>query len=385
MLGCLGAYANAATAPFTFIAVLLLVAAHLIAQLFSSRDLAPPGTTSFAGALLTVFCGALVSWQETKSAVVVAATTMVLLGLKGPIHEWTRTISARDIRALLQFVAITGVILPLAPNRALGPLGAFNPFSTWLMVVLISAIGYGGYIAIRFVGARAGIFLTGVLGGLVSSTASTLAFSRRSRDEPHLSDHYALAVVAACTVMLPRVLVITSLVDQGFALTLVGPFALMAAPGVGYAVWVWLRHRPQMREGDVPLLDNPLGLWTAIKFAALYSVIAFLVKIFREQGWSHGLLPLSFLSGLTDMDAISLSVAREHGGATSGPDLATRAVVLATVSNTLIKSGMAWALGSTGLRRRIVAVLGATALLGAAWILFGPGGFSLAEAPATGG
>lgn len=385
MLGCLGAYANAALAPYTFIAVLLLVSAHLIAQLFATRDLGPPGTTSFAGAMLTLFCGALVCWQETKSAVVVAATTMVLLGLKGPIHEWTRTISARDIRALLQFVAISGVVLPLAPNRALGPFGAFNPFSTWLMVVLISAIGYGGYVAIRFVGARAGIFLTGVLGGLVSSTASTLAFSRRSRDEPHLSDHYALAVVAACTVMLPRVLIITGLVDQAFAATLVVPFALMAAPGVGFAVWIWLRHRPQIREGDVPPLENPLGLWTAIKFAALYSLIAFLVKIFREQGWDHGLLPLSFLSGLTDMDAISLSIAREHGAASTGPDLATRAVVLATVSNTLLKSGMAWALGSPGLKRRIVAILGATALLGAAWILFGPGGFNVTVAPASHG
>jgi uncharacterized membrane protein (DUF4010 family) len=375
VLGCLGAYASRGDIPFALIAVMLAVGAHLIAQALHARDAgSAPGTTSFAGAILTLFCGALVFWQETKSAVVVAATTMVLIGLKHPIHEWTRTITARDIRALLQFAAISGVILPLVPNRAIGPLGAFNPFSTWLMVVLISGIGFAGYIAIRLVGARAGILLTGVLGGLASSTASTLAFSRRSREEPDLSDHYALAVVAACTVMLPRVLIITAFVNQAFALTLAVPFALMAVPGIVYAAWSWLQGRPQHRVGDTPQLGNPLSLSIAIKFAVLYAVIAFLVTAFRQQGWTEGLLPLSFISGLTDMDAISLSIASEHRGVINGADLATRAVVLAAVSNTLLKIGLAFFLGSTGLRWRISIVLGLTTAAGVAWMLLSPGG-----------
>jgi uncharacterized membrane protein (DUF4010 family) len=374
VLGCLGTYATRGDVPYVLIAVMLAVGAHLIAQAHNTKDTSAPGTTSFAGAMLTLFCGALVFWQETKSAVVVAATTMVLIGLKRPIHEWTRTITARDIRALLQFAAISGVILPLVPNRAIGPLGAFNPFSTWLMVVLISGIGFAGYIAIRLIGARAGILLSGVLGGLASSTASTLAFSRRSREEPDMSDHYSLAVVAACTVMLPRVLIITAFVNQAFALTLVVPFALMAVPGIGYAAWGWLQRRPQHHVGDTPQLGNPLSLSIAIKFAVLYAVIAFLVTVFRQQGWTEGLLPLSFISGLTDMDAISLSIAREHGGVINGTDLATRAVVLAAVSNTLLKIGFALFLGSPGLRWRISIVLGLTTAAGIAWMVFSPTG-----------
>ena len=181
-----------------------------------------------------------------------------------------------------------------------------------------------------------------------------------------MSEHYALAVVAACTVMLPRVLIATGLVNRDFALSLLVPFALMALPGIGYAAWVWFRRHPPHHAGDTPKLGNPLSLSTAIKFAALYSGISFLVTVIREQGWTQGLLPLAFVSGLTDMDAISLSVARDHGAEKTNAVLATRAVVLAAVSNTLVKAGMTIAVGSTGLKWRTAMVLGATAVIGIA-------------------
>lgn len=371
VLGCLGAFAQEAHAPFALVAVLVLVAGHIITQTATAARKTAPGSTSMAGAMLTIFCGALVLWDEMKSAVLVAATTMVLLGIKQPIHKWTREISLRDIRATLQFVAISGVILPLVPNRDMGPFGAFNPFSTWLMVVLISGLGFAGYVAIRLIGPRAGILLTGLLGGLASSTASTLAFARRSREQPAHSEHYALAVVAACTMMLPRVLVAIGVVNRDFALTLLVPFGLMAVPGIVYAGWVWLWRRPARREGDTPELDNPLSLSMAVKFAALYSAIAFMVTVIREKQWTQGMLPLSFVSGLTDMDAISLSLARDYRAEQAAPGLATRAVVLAAVSNTLLKAGMAIVLGSPGLKLRITVVLGATAATAIAWMLFG--------------
>lgn len=372
VLGCLGAYAQQTHVPFAFVAVLALVAAHLIAQAVNHRDNIMPGSTSFAGAMLTMFCGALVVWEETKSAILVAATTMVLLGLKQRIHSWTREITERDISAALQFAAISGVILPLVPNQDLGPFGAFNPFSTWLMVVLISGLGFAGYLAVRIIGPRAGILLTGILGGLASSTASTLAFSRRSKEEPRMSEHYALAVVAACTVMLPRVVLATGVINRSFALTLVLPFTLMALPGIVYAAWVWLRRRPDKREGDTPELGNPLSLATAIKFALLYTVIAFAVKAVREQGWTESLMPLAFVSGLTDMDAISLSIARDEGGEDMTTALATQAVVLAAVANTLLKAGMGIMLGSRGLKLRLAVVLGVTGAIGVGWIVLAP-------------
>jgi len=351
---------------------MLAVAAHLVAQTANPHDRAQPGSTSFAGALLTLLCGALVFWNETRAAVLVAALTMVVLGSKQPIHAWARALTAADIRATLQFAAISGVILPLVPDRAIGPFAAFNPFSTWLMVVLISGLGFAGYVAIRIVGAQAGILLTGVFGGLASSTASTLAFSRRSREEPDLAEHYAVAVVAACTMMLPRVLVAIGLINRDFAATLLVPFGLLALPGLGYIVWVWLLRRPAHRTGDTPHLGNPLGLAIAVKFAVIYAGIAFLVRVFREQGWTEGLLPLSFVSGLTDLDAIALSLAKEQTVSATSAALAAKAVVLAAVANTLLKAGLAISLGSRGLKVRIAAVLGATAVTGLAWLLLAP-------------
>jgi uncharacterized membrane protein (DUF4010 family) len=369
VLGCLGAYVGGAHVPFALLAIMVVVPAHLIAQAANQHDRSQPGSTSFASALITILCGALVYWEETRAAVLVAALAMVILGSKQPIHSWARELTANDIRGTLQFAAISGVILPLVPDRPLGPFGAFNPFSTWLMVVLISGLGFAGYVSIRVMGARAGILLTGIFGGLASSTACTLAFSRRSREQPDLAEHYSLAVVAACTIMLPRVLAAISLVNRDFATTLLVPFALMALPGVMFAAWVWLRRRPTYRAGDTPELGNPLGLRTAIKFAALYAVIAFLVHAFRVQGWTAGLLPLSFVSGLTDLDAIALSLARDHADHATPTVLAAQAVVLAATANTLLKAGLALTLGSRGLKQRIAVVLGLTAATGIAWLL----------------
>lgn len=364
MLGCVGAFASRQTSPLLLAVLFLLVGAQQIVAKFNVPPGVRPGGTTFASTLLTVLCGSLVFWKQLPAAVLVAATTMVLVGSKQPLHAWTRAFTKRDIRGTLQFVAITGVILPLVPNRDMGPYDAFNPFSTWMMVVLISGLGFAGYIAMRMLGAGAGITATSLLGGLASSTASTLAFSRRSREESGLAEHYALAVVIACTVMLPRVVVATAVINRGFALKLILPLAIMAIPGVLYAGFVWWRRRPGQVQGAPVQLRNPLGLSTAIKFAVLYAVIAFLVKAAPELGFTRGLLPLAFVSGLTDMDAISLSMAQTSG--ITPQELAVKAVVLAAVSNTLLKAGLAISIGSAAIRLRIALVLGLTAAAGVA-------------------
>lgn len=373
LLGCLSAAASLEHAPLAFPLVLLGVTAHLIAQRTSRQhNESLPGSTSLAAALLTVFCGALVLWGHTKSAVLVAAITMLMVGSKKYVHGWTRNITDADIRATLQFVAISGVVLPLVPDRDIGPYGGFNPYSTWLMVVLISGLGFAGYLAVRIIGARAGILLMGVLGGLASSTATTLAFSRRSREDPSLAEHYAVAVVAACTVMLLRVIVATTLINPAFSIRLIEPFAWMALPGFVFGTWVWMRRRSKQSAAEAPSLQNPLSLRTAIKFAVLYSAIAFLVTVVSKNGWTQSLLPLAFVSGLTDMDAITLSIARDQGSQMDMIQLATNAVVLAGIANTILKAGLAISLGSPGLRSRIAIVLGATAAIGLGWMFVGP-------------
>jgi len=373
VLGCVAAFLSTEYSP----AVLPVIVAGIAAQLVVRQGAAGTGaagaggSTTFAASMLTVLVGALVYWRHHQEAVLISATTGVLLGLKARIHAWTRAFTDADIRGTLQFIAITGVILPLVPNRDFGPFAAFNPYSTWLMVVLISGLGFTGYVAMRLLGASAGIVLTSLLGGLASSTATTLAFSRRSREDPALSRHYSLAVVAACSMMLPRVLVAIGVFNRDLAWQLIAPFALMAVPALGYGVWLWFSRRMHSETVAAPALTNPLSLLTAVKFALLYAGIAFLVKAAASLELLHtGLLPLSFLSGLTDMDAISLSVVGSFNQGSISLSLAARAILVAAIANSLLKAGLTFAFGSPELRRHAGGVLVLTALSGTAgwWV-----------------
>ena len=367
MLGCLGAFLSEQAAPALLTAIFLLVGVQQILAMSKIPARHRPGGTTFASVLLTVLVGALVYLHHRQAAVVIAATTMVLLGLKQPLHAWTKRFTADDISSTLQFVAITGVILPLVPNQNFGPYGAFNLHRTWLLVVLISGLGFLGYIAMRALGARAGLIVTACFGGLASSTATTLAFSRRSKDDPGFSEYYSLAVVIACSVMLARVILEVGVLNLELAFTLVSPFALMALPSVLYGAWLWFRRQPGKGIVTAPQISNPLSLKTAIKFALLYALIGFLVKVLTHFDLLHSsLLPLSFFSGLSDMDAISLSVTGNHTSGAVPLSLATRAIILAAVSNSLVKAGIAITLGSPGMRRQVAIVLGLTAAAGAA-------------------
>lgn len=372
LLGCLAAFVSENYVPATLPVVMVLVGAHLVIVHIKNATGHYPGGTSFAAAMLTCLIGALVNWGHTQSAIVVAALTMVMLGIKQPVHSITSRFTVEDIRATLQFVAITGVILPLVPNRAMGPYLAFNPFSIWLMVVLISGIGFLGYVLMRMLGTKAGIAVTGLLGGLASSTATTLAFSKRSKAAPGLASDYAFSVVLACTTMYVRLAVMIGVIDQELLLTLAVPLLVMAAPGVLYAAWVWFAKRATaVPEVHPPAITNPLSLKTSIKFAALYALAAFLIKIVTNFGWQDAVLPLAFLSGLTSTDAMSLLMANNHNDGTTALHLAAQAVIMASLANTLAKAVIAAACGSRPYIKHTATVLGlmVAASVGALWLV----------------
>jgi uncharacterized membrane protein (DUF4010 family) len=366
VLGCASSYVSQHYLAAVFPLTLAAVAAQFIALHVRSDHDRHAGSTSFVAMLLAGLVGALVQWKQVQAAVLVAALTMVTLGSKKPVHAWTRNFTSEDIRATLQFAAITGVILPLVPNRAMGPYEAFNPFSTWMMVVLISGIGFGGYILMRMLGAQAGITVTGLVGGLASSTATTLAFSRRSKEDPQQSESYALAVVLACTVMICRVLFMIGFVNLELVRRLAVPMAIIAAPGLLYAAWSWFFRRKKDASVETPEVKNPLSLKTAIKFAIIYTVFAFLVKAATNTEWKESLLLLSFVSGLTDVDAIALLMANSVRDQSVAIELAVKAVILGTLGNSLTKAILAVALGKGALRAHVAIALGATIVAGAA-------------------
>lgn len=323
------------------------------------------GQTTIAAGLLTFFAGAMVFWKEYSAAVAVGAGVSIILASKPIVHGWTQRLTNQDIYLFLQFCAVSGLILPLVPNQGFGPMDGINPFRIWLMVVLISGLGFVGYIAVRLLGAGAGILVTGVAGGLASSTATTLAFTRASKDSPELASSLAMGIVVASTIMLGRVWVLIYALNAELGRATLLPMMVMAVPSVLFIAWRQWASRARNDSVDAPTLSNPLSLKMAIKFALIYAVVALFVRWTGEGGAEAGFYPVAFLSGLTDMDAIALSLAAEYKGAVDLLDMAARGVVLAAVANTIFKMGFALSLGSKPLRSAILLGMAPMAVVGA--------------------
>jgi uncharacterized membrane protein (DUF4010 family) len=314
------------------------------------------GMTTEASALLVFMIGSLVWWDMRELAIALAVAVTVFLSLKETLHEWAHRIEREDIFAALKFAIITFIILPILPNKVYGPFNAFNPHEIWLIVVLISGIGFVGYILLKILGPTRGIGLVGLLGGLVSSTAVTLSFSRRSKQEPTLFSAFALAIVLASTIMFPRILFEIWVINPKLMPSLIPPIAILTATGAVFSLWYYLRARRKLRTEPVKF-RNPLDFSMAVKFGLLYAIILFAAQIARHYAGEGGLMAVSVLSGVTHIDAIVLSIAR-MAKLELDAHTATRAIVLATLSNTLFKAILIWILGTPLLRWWVVGALG---------------------------
>jgi uncharacterized membrane protein (DUF4010 family) len=266
------------------------------------------GITTINVAGLTFIIGSLVYWQQMKLATALTITMLILLASKDAIHNWSRQLTRQDIYSALQFAAVTGVVLPLVPNRYFGPFDAFNPFSIWLMVVLICGLSFIGYLAMRIVGTAAGIGATGFVGGLASSTATTLAFSRQSKDQADLGQQFSWAIVLACTVMLYRLGAIVLMLNLALFMKVIPLLIFMSLPGIFFSVLGLIKFRKNKDFSEQPQIANPLGLGIALQFATIYAVIVFFAKIATHWGGQQGIYILSFLSGIATTDAIVLSL-----------------------------------------------------------------------------
>lgn len=363
ILGTLCAYFAAELHPMVFAAGLIAIALWTAAHIgFRSQEPGGAGLTTAAGSATVYLVGGLAYAGQWKLAVMLTVVLLILLAGKTTIHGLSRKFTAADVRMALQFLAVTGVILPLVPDQDFGPYGAFNPRSVWMMVVIVSGLGFAGYVAVRMLGPSLGIALTGIAGGLASSTATTLSMSRASRERPDLAGDYSLAIIVACTVMLWRVGVLVFAVSPALAMALLPDLAAMSVPGVGCALWQVFRRRPSPAREEA--YKNPLSLRIALQFAALYAIVVLVVKAAEASFGEAGLLAASFLSGLTDLDAIALSLANLFGSGNQSANFLIACIVLAAVANSATKLGLAWVLGEPGLRRRVAALLGATILVG---------------------
>jgi uncharacterized membrane protein (DUF4010 family) len=317
------------------------------------------GITTEVAAILTFFFGVLVMGDQPLVAVALAVVTSLLLAFKGELHEFIRGLSLEDIHTTLQFALVAAVILPLLPNRDIDPFGLLNPFQIWLLVVFVSGIGFSGYVLMKVWGPSQGINLMGILGGLASSTATTISFSSASRQYPQMAGHYARAVVLASTVMLPRVLFLILVIYPPLALRVLIPLSAMLVAGLLF-MFVLQKRNPDDQPTIQPefKITNPLKLSTAIKFGLLFAVVLVLVEYAQTLFGSSGVYLASFLTGLTDVDAITLSVTRLANSGQLASEVAGAAVVIAALMNTVSKGAIAYFSGSPELRRPVIRALG---------------------------
>lgn len=348
-----------------FLATALLVTAGNLVRL-QNREAEPGQTTEFA-ALVVFGLGAWVVAGDMVVPVVLAGAVVVLLHFKEPIHELVGRIGEKDLRATMQLVLIALVILPVLPDRDMGPYGVLNPYQIWWMVVLIVGLSLAGYVAYKLFGAGAGTVLAGILGGLISSTATTASYARRSRENPDLSRLAALVVMIASTVVYGRVLVEIAAVARGRLLDLAPPLAAMLGVCAVVSVAAWLMGRDG--EDELPKQENPADLKAALIFGALYAAVLLAVAYSRDRFGTAGLYTVAAISGLTDVDAITLSTGRLVQGGRLDPDTGWRAILLASMSNLGFKAGIVAALGSKALLGRIALLFGA-AMAGGGLILW---------------
>jgi uncharacterized membrane protein (DUF4010 family) len=363
LLGCASAMIATEYAVWFFPLAFIGLAAMVLASYLVTSAKVGVGLTTEITSLLVFICGALVYWGYLELSAALAVIVTLFLSLKVKLHALAARISQEDILATLKFAIITVIVLPLLPNRTYGPLDVLNPYNIWLMVVFISGMNFIGYVLVKVLGSQHGIGLTGLLGGLVSSTAVTLSFSQRSQKEPVLGRDFALAITVASTIMFLRVLFEAYVLNQVLAYSLLAPLWAAAGTGLAACLYLWFSSRSHER-GEVSA-SNPFELGPAIQFGLLFAVILFVSKAAQVYLGDTGVYLSSVLAGLTDVDAITLSMAR-LAGADVSYTVAARAVTLAALSNTVAKGGIAISLGSASLRRYILPIFGAVLVVGVA-------------------
>ncbi|WP_292529886.1 DUF4010 domain-containing protein [Methylocystis sp.] len=328
------------------------------------------GATTAVAVLLAFSLGAFAVIGDIQAAVAAAVATTAILALKTFLHRFVERITWDELRSGLALLVMSFILLPVLPNRAIDPWDAVNPFELWLMTVLIGAISFAGYIAVKVIGYRRGVAIAGMAGGLASSTAATAAMSRLAREHPSQIDASAAGAIFANAVMAPRIIAVVAVISPALAWLLAPP---VTAAGVVFALaGVFLLRRSageRPGESNSITVANPLDLGAVLKFGALLATVMVLSRLATHFAGSAGAYALAVASGVVDVDAIALTMAR-LGPTEIGTRAAAGAVLLALLSNTASKVVMGSVIGGAGMGRRLAAVsiLAVAGALVALWL-----------------
>lgn len=361
LVGALGALlARQLGAGVLLVSLGALVALLLVSYVDDVRRGADRGITSEAAFLVTFLLGALstsrgVVEPASHRVFVVAATAVVatlLLSAKPALHPLVERISREDVTATLKFLIVAVVVLPLLPNRAMGPLQALNPREVGLMVLLIAGVSFAGYAAIRLLGARKGLGLTGIVGGLVSSTAVTISLSSRAKTRPQIATPLAVAVLLASTIMFARILVLVAAVNPGLLVPLAVPMSAMLVAGLIGSAVLYRGAKLSAGNGSEVSFANPFELSKAVEFGVYFALVLIGTKAASIYLGARGTYVAGVIAGLADVDSITVSMAQLAKGHVPRSVAATT-IFLAAASNTLAKAVLAAALGGWSFAKRL--------------------------------
>jgi uncharacterized membrane protein (DUF4010 family) len=375
LLALLGATAGflskTLSSPWILPAALLIVGAFIFAgySVTARSSDGGKGLTTETAAIVVFLLGAMVMFGHRELAIALGVVTAAVLAYKQPLHGFVEKLGWDDVYAGLRLLIATFIALPLLPNHPIDPWGALNPYKLWLLVILISSLSLIGYVLTRWLGPARGTALTGLTGGLVSSTAVTLSFAREARESAQNTAALACGILLAWAVMFARVIVLVAAVNRKLLPEMVIPFVLMGLASGGYAAWLYFSDKSidgKAPKGEVDV-ENPFSLTAAAKFAALFAVVLLAVKIVQEHFPPSGLYAVAALAGLTDVDAITLSML--EFAQSEEARVAVIAIVIASLSNTIVKCVMAFVLGGEGLGKKLLVATAVTLAAGLATAL----------------
>jgi uncharacterized membrane protein (DUF4010 family) len=368
--GWLASLTGAVVLAFAFLGLAGLLALSYRVRLTENEDL---GLTTIVAVLLTFALGAVSVLGGPALPAAIAVIAALLLTMKERLHRWVARINRLELDAMLRLALISVVILPLLPDRGYGPGAALNPYEIWWAVVIVAGLSFVGYAAIRLGGADLGVLLTGLFGGLASSTSTTVALSRLARTQAGLGPVAASGAVVAGSVTFLRVLALAAIFEPSLIAPLAVPMGVMAVAGLGGAAILRMRDRGGDRASDLETVANPLNLGAALAFGALLTLVLLALHVLEAWLGEAGIHVAAALSGVTDVDAITVSVAR-----LVGDDLAVTAgataVFIAAAVNTAVKAGIAIGMGGTAMGLRVGSVYAIVLAAGVAAMWFAAGG-----------
>ena len=321
------------------------------------------GATTAVAALLVFALGVLAVTVDKSLAAAAGVAAAALLALKPILHGWLQRLTWIELRSALVLLAMSVILLPVLPDQGFGPLEALNPHELWLMTILIAVVSAAGYVAIKVAGDRWGVLLGAVAGGLVSSTAVTLNFARLADEHPEREPLLRAGVLFSSVTMMARVAVVAGLFNAALLPALLPP---LGAASLVFLTWGFLlvRATGPSRESHTLVLTSPFEMETVLKFGALLATVMLASKALTRFAGPAGAYAVAAASGVVDVDAITMSMAR-LGGQELGLESAAGAILIAVAVSSLTKSALAWSAGNASVGRRLGVCMAAGVLAGA--------------------